>query len=55
MKKNIVSPPKIFLKRLQKQIDEINRKKLRYQPMAIIKEKKTVYLIFSYFACTSNV
>ena len=55
MEKNFVSPPKISLERLQKEVDNINRKKLQYQLMATTREKKTVCLMFSYCACISKV
>lgn len=55
MEENFVTPPKIFLKRSQKEIDNINKKKLQYQPMTVIKKEETVCLMFSYCASIPKI
>ena len=55
IEENFVSPSKISLKRSQKEVNNINRKKLQYQLMATTRKEKTVYHIFSYYAYSPKV
>ena len=52
---NLVGPVKVPKKRSQEEVDEINRKRLRFQPMAATREEETVRLMFSYCPCTPEV
>lgn len=50
LKESFVGPVKVFLKISRKKVDNINGKKLSFQPMATTREEKCVHLMFSYCA-----
>lgn len=52
---NLVSPLETTRKRSRNEVDETNRKKLRYQPMATTREEETVRLMFSCCGCTPEI
>ncbi len=49
------SPLLTSRKRLRLDMEEANRNKLRYQPVAASREEETIRLMFSYYRCTSEV
>ena len=52
---DLVGPVRVLKKRLQEKVDKTNRKRLRFQPMAAIREQETVRLMFSCCPCTPKV